>query len=362
MSNIIENQYNPEAVSPPGDTLLETLEYIGMTQSDFAERTGRPKKTISEIIQGNAAITAETALQFESVLGTPASFWLNRERHYRESLARHAEQVQLSEKIEWLKTLPIAEMCKRGWIRRLDSQTEQLKEALAFFGVASPEAWENIWRGHEVAFRKSQVFESDPGAVAAWLRKGQIDASKIDCSSYSATAFKEALLQIRTLTTLSPDEFQPKLIELCAKAGVAVVFTPELPKSRVLGATQWLSSDKALIQLSLRYKSNDHLWFTFFHEAGHIYKHGKKEAFVETAGESGDKEKEADQFAANVLLPSIKYRSFTQRRYFSKADVIAFSRQIGVDPGIVVGRLQHDKLFLPSHLNGLKKKYEWANE
>jgi addiction module HigA family antidote len=83
----MRNEYTPEEVSPPGETLVETLDAIGMRQSELARRAGRPLKTINEIVQGKAAITAETALHLECVLGVPASFWNNREAQYREALA-----------------------------------------------------------------------------------------------------------------------------------------------------------------------------------------------------------------------------------------------------------------------------------
>jgi len=75
MANRLQNQYQPDLVSPPGETLAEVLEQLGMTQADLAERTGRPKKTISEIVTGKAAIAPETALQLERVLGISANFW-----------------------------------------------------------------------------------------------------------------------------------------------------------------------------------------------------------------------------------------------------------------------------------------------
>ena len=78
--------YSPDYAVPPGDTLLEVLESLGITQAELAERTGRPTKTINEIGKGKAAITPETALQLERVLGVPARFWNNRERQYREHL------------------------------------------------------------------------------------------------------------------------------------------------------------------------------------------------------------------------------------------------------------------------------------
>ena len=86
MTNVLKNEYQPDYVSAPGETLLETLETIGMSQAELAKRMGRPIKTINEIIQGKAAITAKTALQLEQVLAVPASFWLKREHHYQEAL------------------------------------------------------------------------------------------------------------------------------------------------------------------------------------------------------------------------------------------------------------------------------------
>jgi addiction module HigA family antidote len=88
---MIENQYAPDTVSPPGDTLAETLEELGMTQAELATRMGRPQKLISEIINGKAAITPDTASQLERVLGVPARFWLKREQHYQEWRTRQQE-------------------------------------------------------------------------------------------------------------------------------------------------------------------------------------------------------------------------------------------------------------------------------
>ncbi|MBK6514442.1 MAG: hypothetical protein IPG04_10075 [Polyangiaceae bacterium] len=49
------------------------------------------------------------------------------------------------------------------------------------------------------------------------------------------------------------------------------------------GLARWLHKDQALIQLSLRHKTADHLWFSF-HEAGHILLHGKKTIFIDENG------------------------------------------------------------------------------
>ena len=66
----------------------ETIQALGMTQAQLAELTERPQNTISEIISGKAAITPESALQLERVLGVPASFWKNLDANYRQTLTR----------------------------------------------------------------------------------------------------------------------------------------------------------------------------------------------------------------------------------------------------------------------------------
>jgi HTH-type transcriptional regulator/antitoxin HigA len=365
MSNETQNLYTPDYVSPPGETLLEKIEELGMSQAELAQRVGRPKKTVNEIIWGKAAITPRTALQLERVLGIPASFWNNREQQYRQHLARKEEEMRLSNQVDWLQEFPVKAMAKMGWIQAFDDKVQQVSELLEFFGVASPEQWDAIWDPSLVAFRKTRAFRSDRGAVSAWLRKGEIEAQDIRCQPYSVKTFRQTLSGIRHLTLESPEIFHPELVRLCAEAGVAVVFVPQLPKARVSGATRWLTPDKALIQLSLRYKKDDQLWFTFFHEAGHILLHGKRDVFLEGDDANDAKEQEADDFAARTLIPPLKLKKFLEELkpgYCpSKNAIRAFANEIGIAPGIVVGRLQHDEHLPYSHCNDLKRTFVWVD-
>jgi HTH-type transcriptional regulator / antitoxin HigA len=358
------NEYFPDSVSPPGETLVELLEGMKMPQAELARRMGRPIKTINEIIKGKVAITPETALQLELVLDIPASFWNNREKRYQEYLARESEKKNLKDQILWIEHFPTREMIKLEWLEKYNNKIDLLRELLNFFGIASPKDWETIWlKSADAVFRQSPVFEADQYCVSVWLRKGEIDAQRIECNAYDSKAFYRALKKIRSLTEDSPREFVPKSQELCAQAGVALVFIPSLPKTRASGATRWLSKNKAMIQLSLRYKTNDHLWFTFFHEAGHILLHGKREAFVEDGSMNTKKENEANKFAADFLIPSDEYSAFKPTySHYSKEDVINFARTIEIDPGIVVGRLQHDGKIAQQNMNDLKKHLTWVNE
>ncbi len=364
MTKVLQNEYQPDYVSSPGETLLETLETLGMPQAELAKRMGRPVKTINEIIQKKAAITAETALQLEQVLHIPASFWLKREQQYRELLARLSEVQDLKSWEGWLKEIPIQAMMVRGWIPACKDKSQQVLEALKFFGVASPDAWRSYWESKKIVYRKSTVLDSNFGTVAAWLRQGELEAQAIECALYDAKAFHELLIRIRALTLEPVSFFQRELVHLCADVGVAVVFLPELPKTRICGATQWLTPRKALVQLSLRYKTDDQLWFTFFHEAGHILLHGKRQVFLEI--DQKDKEEdedEANKFASNILINPIEWKRFIlQGSYHTKVGIKEFAKKIGIAPGIAVGRLQHEKRLPFDHCNDLKRYLEWNIE
>lgn len=185
-------------------------------------------------------------------------------------------------------------------------------------------------------------------------------ARDVDCSDFDPVRFREVLHEARGSTLSGPATLESGLVALCRSAGVAVVFVRELPALGVSGMTKWLNPNKALIQLSLRYKTADQLWFTFFHEAGHVLLHGKRETFLEFKGNTDSKEEEADRFAANFLIPLTEYRAFSASGDFSRASIRRFADGIGIAPGIVVGRLQHDGCLPHSHCNELKHRLRWA--
>ena len=353
-------RYAPQDRTPPGDTLAETLDALGMTQIELADRVGLSRKTINQIIQGVAPITAETAVKLETALGTPAAFWLNLDANYQEFLARQEQQEQFAADVGWLKRIPYKELVEKGWIPACDDLAGTVRVALSFFGVASPDRWAACWTKFTVRFRKSKLACDELGIVSSWLRKGELDAQKIQTQPFDADKFRTALKKIRTLTKTNPEAFQPQMRALCAEAGVALVFTPELRKLRVSGATYWLTKDKALIQLSLLYKSDDHFWFSFFHEARHVLQEIKNGVFVEGLKDGDAAEQDANAFAADFLIPKDQYAAFVRRGYFSTLEVSYFAEGLSIAPGILVGRLQHDKAIGYDRLNGLKRKFVWA--
>ena len=338
--------YAPDRVSSPGETLRETLDALPLSQTDLATRTGLSIKHINQIVSGAAALTHETAIKLERATGVPARVWNTLEANYRDALSRTSEREALSEAKDWLQRMPVAALRKKGVVTAtLRDPGALLQEILEFFGVSSIEAWDAAWARPSASFLQSAAFEADPGAVAAWLRLGEQAATEVETMPYDRARLKAAIPVLRALTILPPAEFWPQVVQICAEAGVAVVLVPEVPGARASGATRWLSSTKALVQLSARHKRNDHLWFALFHELGHVLLHGKREVFVERKlgadGGRSAQEKEANEFAANTLLPPSALPKLDEVGSYSQARDLA--RELGVHPGIIAGRIQHDR-------------------
>jgi HTH-type transcriptional regulator / antitoxin HigA len=213
-----------------------------------------------------------------------------------------------------------------------------------------------------VSFLHSPSFKSSREALIAWLRIGEIWADEQECADYNKAAFLRALGDIAELTRRDPEEFVPRMRELCNGAGVAFVLVPALAKTSVSGAARWLNPRKALIQQSDRHKTNDHFWFTFFHEAAHIVLHSKRTVFVDENGltrqEVEQAEAEANGWAGDLLVPKDAVRRFAGLQRISEQYLLDCARDYCIEPGFLVGRLQHERILPWKNLNRLKRKIE----
>lgn len=347
-----------ELLSKPGDTILETIEHIKMSQAELAERMGKTPSKINDLISGKEPITVATALQLEKVLGIDAQFWLNRETLYREKLSRVEQEDALEQYKEWINEQPIKELKKCGYIRSDRVDAGMADEFLKFYGIAAPAQWRTLYVEDYVSadFRKSAAHKSALGAMAAWLRIGEIEMRKLSLSEYDKDAFKQSLTEIRKLVREHPEDFALRLQKLCALSGVALVYTICIAKAPISGAARWVGG-RPLIQLTDRYKSNDQFWFTFFHEAGHILLHGRKDVFMEDfKGYVADaqKENEANDFSNKWLLPADITSDFNQ--VITERDIKNIARKYYTDAAIVLARLQYLNLVDYSFGSSLKRK------
>ena len=356
------NRYSPDYAVPPGWILEEHLEVGGISQAEFARRCGRSPKLISEIISGKAPLEPGTALQFEKVLGIDASIWLGIESNYRLHRAREAEACEAAAAAEWVKAFPVGELVKRSCFDRPESDADTVSKLLAFFRVGSVDAWTARYGHANVAYRHSRSFGSSDAALATWLRIGEIEAEHQACAEYSEKRFRQAVRIIRGLTRVEVVEALEQAARLCNEAGVALALVQPLPDTALSGAARWLSPGKAVIQLTARHKTDDHLWFSFFHEAAHILLHSKKGIFVdENNGRDAGFESEADDWASNMLIPRREWQQFVATSPRSAHVVRTFAEEQGIAPGIVVGMLQHQGALPWTHLNGLKTRLTWSS-
>ena len=352
-------KYLPDYAVPPGETLRDTIQAMGMSQADLSRRTGLSAKHINQIVQGTAPISPDTALALERVVGIPARFWNALEANYQARAIKLRERVVSDEDAIWLKKLPIKELIERGSLTETSSADELRDQVLAFFGVASRESWEAVWLSPQASFRQSPAFQADPAATAAWLRLGELEAVDLEVSEFDRGRFQEALAEIRSIMVEPAERFEPEMRRLCAESGVALVIVDEIKGSRANGAARWLSPTKALIQLSLRGRWEDMFWFTFFHEAGHILLHGKRSAFVDGVGMDGADEVEADSFAARHLIPPAHEPELLRVRTLDEAR--RFAVRLGIPAAVVVGRLQRERLLPRGVGNRLRRRFQLAS-
>lgn len=353
-----KKEYKAVIAVHPGETLKEFLKNLDMTQTQLSERTGITQKHINEIINGKADISHSTSMKLEYALGMPASFWNNLQSNYDETIARIDAESSAEEELSIAKEIPYNEMQKYGFIDRAKDIYDKVDKLRSYFGVASLSFIPTTISG---AFRKSDNTKTSAYALAAWIRRGEIEASNIEVETFNEKTLKSMIPEFRKLTNESPEYFIPKLKELCSSCGICLVLSPHLNKTYVQGVTKWINKDKVLLQLSFRQRYIDIFWFSFFHELGHIIlKHGKKETYIQYDKPQKDNpiEIQADEFASNTLIPLKEFNEFINNNNFSENDILEFSNKIGILPGIVVGRLQHDGVISYKYHNKLKPKFD----
>lgn len=349
----------------PGMTLAEKLEEMGMGVKEFAVRTSKPEKTIIAVIKGNSSLTTEMAVSFENVTKIPASFWLKKQQMYDEFLVRKNREATLAASVDWMKQFPVTEMAKRGWIAAKKTVEEKVNELFSFFGISTEKAWADYYLNKQlkVAFRISLSGMKDPHAMSAWLRQGDVLAGEMRSNAaFSEKELRQALPRMKEIMANEPKDFLKQLQDVCLSCGVKLICTPCLPKAPIGGATRWIN-DYPVVQIASRYKRYDIFWFNFFHEIGHILLHGKKEIFLEKAGcfeQDEQKEREADDFAANVVLAKEDERTIVFRNKYNRTAIIAAAKEFGTHPSIIVGRLQHDGIIQYNQDQYLIKKVDFS--
>lgn len=338
--------------TPPGATIKEQLSDRDMTQKEFASRMNMSEKHISHLINGEVQLTPDMALRLEMVLGLPAHFWSNLENIYREKLIKVQIENEMDADLEIIKKMPYNEMAKNGWIENTRNAKERVYNLRKFFEVVQLGL---LCRPliPKIVCRKLGEGEKSDFALIAWAQKAKLEARNIQVKPINIKNLIEFVPEIRKMTLQDPSEFCTVLEKKLADCGIALVFLPHIGGSFLHGAT-FYDGPKIVVGITLRGKDADRFWFSLFHEIGHVILGHINQA----DGTSDEDENAADAFACNALIPTEKYDAFTAKHSFEKTAILKFSKQIGIDPGIVVGRLQKEQLIPFSWYNELKIRYD----
>lgn len=352
--------FEPMWATPPGATALDLLHERGLAIGDLARQVDHDVHEVTNLLFGLSPLTDEWAHRFADALGSTPTFWLRREEIYRSDLRRLCGNAN----DDWLSDLPVRDMVSFGWISSGQSAEEARLNACAFLGVATAQAFASRYVRllNASAYRKSHAFETNTSALAAWLRKGEIDASAINCQPWNPTKLRAAIGDLRALTReREPGVFLPLLERKLAECGVAMVIARPPEGCRASGATRFLSPEKALLQLSFRYLADDQFWFTVFHEIGHLFLHAHEKLFLEGLEERhSDAELEADEFARESLFERVGIETLDSVEA-TRFGIARLAKRAGIAPGIVVGQLQEKQRIPFNYFNYLKVRYAWRD-
>ncbi|WP_193509049.1 ImmA/IrrE family metallo-endopeptidase [Cryobacterium sp. BB736] len=329
----------PNYIVTTGDFIAEWMEDEGINAAELARRLDVTRKHVSELLSGKAPLSHPLALALERVTGVPARIWNQYESGYRSDLARVQETRELEAQYEQAKAFPLSYLRKWGYVTAsARERADTVRQLLGVLGVASLSAFETTWAEGSVAYRRAAVGREHAPAIATWLALAERHHDELnELPAFDRSALETQLPGLRALTSGEVLEAIDDAVERLREVGIVLCFIPAVPGLGIHGATRWLNG-RPIIQLSLRGKTDDQVWFTLFHELGHVVLHGGKELYLN--GDLTRAEEEADAFASNVLIPP----QFVPRlpRTRDIAGVLALAKELGTAPSIVLGRAQRE--------------------
>jgi len=327
----------PNYAVPTGEFIQEWMDDKGVTGADMARRLGVSAKHVSELLSGGVALTPAIAVALESVTGVPADHWSRMEALYRADLVRLAAEAELVSQYERVKAFPLKFLRRLGFITAgSDDKPGVVRQFYQFFRVTSMNSLEVTWR-HGVAYRRAAAANSNSEALLTWLTVAERDIEFASLAHFDKDALRRLIPVLRAMSCDTPSAYVKSVTSALAGVGVALCLVPEVPGLGIHGATRWINGHP-VIQLSLRGKTDDQLWFTLFHEIGHVMLHDARGLFL--SGIDSQQEAEADQFAADTLIPPLMADRLPLSRNLT--DVRQFAAEIGIAPGVVLGRIQHE--------------------
>lgn len=352
----------------PGYYVKDYMDEMGITQEELAKRLQTTPKYISDLVNGRINLTDEMVLRLSIMFGTSMKLWLNLNETYTEKKLEIERREKNAQECELVKKIDYKFWIELGVVKATRVTMEKVQELQKYFRVSSLAVLEQ--RDFLVQYRTGVQEVKDINVINAnaWVQTAINVGSQMDVELFDKKKLIGFIPEIRKMTTQKPEVFYPKLKELLASCGVALVLLPNLKNCGVNGAVKWFGKEKVVLALNDRRKYADTFWFALFHELGHVLQQRIKVLLVSEKNKAGLEtneliqrlENDADEFSQDVLIPRIKYNDFVCKNQgcFTEEKIRGFAKEIDILPGIVVGRLQRDQyLGYQTALNAMKIKY-----
>lgn len=346
----------------PGYYIAGIIEDMGISQTEFATRLGTTGKTLSQLVNGQINLSNELAKKLSVMMGTSIELWLNLQNTYDQKVIEIEQEKELDEQDTVAKQIDYSYFEKEAGLPAVSSIREKVLNLCKYFMISDlrilkePDFLVNFRTGINTVEEKNIINSR------AWIQTAINKAKEINTEPFDSKKLTAYLPKFREMTVQDPSVFYPRMKELFAECGVSFVLLPHLKNSGVNGAVKWINANSVVLAMNNRGLDADKFWFSLFHEIKHVLQQKIKTVFINAQGsEMQDMnetlEAEADSFASSYLIPEVKLKEFAPNSFTSDNDILRFAESIGIHPGVVVGRLQHEKIIAPSRGNSLKQKY-----
>lgn len=344
----------PAHVTHPGSVLKSELKARGIKQKDFAQAIGMPAPNLSEIIKGKRHITETIAIRLENALGIPFQTWMNLQNRYHYVLKRKGE-------------IESAEMTAAREEQSLQSFLN-MAVIYEFFGINEPTSSARLTRlKQSLSITLDEFRTIETNTVGFFKRNDRLKIDGINMRTWLLLALSEAAKSEITLpyspengliaaSKIAQDANAGRLTtsglqEILNENGIIFCHVPHLMDAPI-DAYSVMIGDHPAIVATYRHNDMDKLAFDILHEIGHILHHlSSKRSYIsiENGYSSQSKEeKEADEFANNMLIAPAIWKSIlsARTRNLSPHAIISTvadeAARHGISPSIAAARYRHD--------------------
>lgn len=338
----------PAQVFPPGHFIKDQLEQRQWNQNELAEVLGITPRHLSQVMNGEAPLNYDLAIQLGQVFDTSPQLWSNLYLSYAMWSEEAEEEASATEvKAGIYERMPIRDMVKKGWLKEPKSLKDLEQQVAKFWGKDDANL-SFIDTEYSPCLNRSTASKSNQyntSYALTWYRKASLCAEKREVPAYNKKKLESLYdnLYSYTAKTASIKVYLEKLNE----CGVKFLVLPHLEKTYLDGAA-FKQGNNPVVVYTARYKRIDSFWFTLAHEIAHVLLHLDKQRAIILddlhEGEATEMEKEANELAGEKLRHAEIAARFHDSGQVHPKRIEACAQVYGVHPSIVAGKLAHDGL------------------